>query len=239
MFSHQDLGPFYCSSSREDLFDTVSREMFASRIILTAGIGENLLPSRKLHGPLDTIEVKSVHLKAYIYPVPIQVDAVKQGIGPITRVLLFCIQFLEEYRSLLSNYEEFIQKAFEHITEYIEFGPLFSNTDVCQTEATSILRQIRDELDKRLMWKIKGDEMGGSLYDLGVIKQLPDELQTVALALLEFPQGVHLDKLSGILGSGMDQLWSQIRKLELLGFVMIQGQVNSTGDKGRLLVIPN
>ena len=213
--------------------------MFASRIILTAGIGENLLPSKKLHGPLDTIEVKSVRLQTYIYPVPIQLNATQQGIGAITRVLLFCIQFLEEYRALLSPYEEFIQKAFEHITEYIEFEPLFSSVDICQTEAAAILRQIRDELDKRLSWKIKGDEMGGSLYDLGVVKQLPNALQTVAIALLEFPQGVYLNKLSEILELSIEQLWEPIRKLELLGFVTIQTESDFSGDKGQMLIIPN
>ncbi len=238
VFSHHALGPFYCSSSREDLFDIVSREMFASRIILTAGIGENLLPPRKLHGPLDTIEVKSVRLQTYIYPIPIQLDLAQQGIGSITRVLLFCIQFLEERRPLLSQYEEFIQEVFEHITQYIEFDSLFSTTDICQTEATAILRQIRDELDKRLSWKIKGAEMGESLYDLGVVKQLPNELQDVAVALLKFPQGIFLGKLSTLLELSIDQLWDRVRTLELLGFVKIQSKAHSSADKDQMVIVP-
>ncbi len=226
VFSHQIYGPFFCANTSPGLFDDVTKEMFASRIVLTTGIGENLLANNKFHGPIETVELKDkgLNLFSLIFPYRILIEREEQsGIGTIHRILIFVLQFREEQKSVILENMSFLEQQLRKFMAKQDLSFLESDQPDCDKKGKEFLNLLKDRINHVISLRLRGKEMGGTLFHLGNLPNISEQHKPIVGVLIMNPNGIkYSDLINNLPNLTEKQLNEFLEELELMGFISVE-----------------
>ena len=226
--NHETFGPMYCTDTNPSLFkDPPAQQMFASRIVLTSGIGDKLLTPFKFHGPVEITENTENKYKALFFPIHVNLPGNEElGYGDIRRVVVISLIFLEEWNKKVVENLEFIESQFrslckdEKIEEYVT---ALDPSDLKQCEVTQeLLERLKKGLEYAVNLRLEGLRRGISLFDLGVLGQLPEKHKKVGSYLIRKPEGWVRSQFEQEFSSKVEDLEEILEELFLMGFITME-----------------
>jgi hypothetical protein len=194
----QSIGPIYVGDTGRGIFDTNSGNLLAARLIITAGLGNSGSPTDKLHGPvpIPELELETEYEGYYLIKEMVQQPTpgspFSTGKGSFITCIIIPAQLKKNYRPFEQHMENIIKA---HIEE-IDFG---------QTMTGSISNEIRKQIGEKL--QLIYDEIdeafsisqlfeANSLYDIGLIASLPENIAKVIKKIIIRPKGLPISDIN-------------------------------------------
>ena len=194
----QTMGPTYLSSAEGNLLDPGSGMLLAARIVITSGMGNTQTGLNMLSGPIPLSELNlGDDYLCYYYPVAMQQKPKPENqfsTGKGTYII--CPIIKAQDKNVLRSFEELIENTIEPWVDEFDFSESISGEVPSEMakKFTEILKKIRFEINSNLDLAIKYE--GGSLYDIGLIANLPEELAKTAKKIMLHPKGIAENAIS-------------------------------------------
>ncbi|MCH8905716.1 MAG: hypothetical protein IH840_01400 [Candidatus Heimdallarchaeota archaeon] len=188
----QTMGPLYVTDAGKGFFDNNSGMLLAARIIITSGMGNQASGMNKLHGPvpIPELELDQQYL-CYFY-----INEMTQKPNPDTPystgkgTYIVCIVIPEEIKNDIRPYEKQIEDILNLEGKGIEFSETMSGelttklTEDISVRMKSIFEHIMQSFDLAPLFEAT------SLFNLGLIANLPPHISIIAKKLILNPKGL-------------------------------------------------
>lgn len=194
----QTLGPTYVASATETFFDHGSGMLLAARMIITSGMGSNVKGYKQLHGPIPISEIEGIDdYECYYFPVEMKQDPhpdldISTGKGSY----VICVIVARDTKQEIRFFENLIEISISDILPTVNFENTVTGIVPMELnqELNAVLSKFLLELNEIL--KFAFTFKGGSLFDIGLISSLPEDLMLTAKKLMLNPKGVVKSEIS-------------------------------------------
>ena len=193
----QSTGPLYIGDTEEGLFDTISGSMLAARLIITAGMGNSTSPVNKLHGPVPIPELENnSEYVCYFYITemeqqPLPDNSFSNGKGSY----ITCIITPEGERVSINMYERMIESTLQKYIADIDF-PSTITGQISSELLFDIKQRLRDVKNQiQQYFDLSPLFEATSLFDIGLLGSLPENLARLAKFLILHPKGITLTEI--------------------------------------------
>ncbi|MHA2272262.1 MAG: hypothetical protein ACXACI_10390 [Candidatus Hodarchaeales archaeon] len=198
-----EFGPYLSASTLSEFKDEENIRMslnFAHKVTLVCSMGDKVGELGKLHGPVDIDLLKPLQ-ECFAYPILLKDDqSIDSRIITHGRLSVLTVHYLEGNRHILRAMENPIEATLGEITHELLFSDQIGQMtmDLLRSDAQkqNLLQRIRSELEEAVALMRMRREIGISIFNLGTIKNLPEEnMQKVAYELILHPEGATLPEL--------------------------------------------
>ncbi len=203
----ESTGPIYVVDTGLDLFDASAQVLLASRVVILCGMGNQRTPLLELQGPVPVSETSNGKYEFYLF----QIRSDEQNLQNLHFVIILI--FHSSMKNYLKKLELSIERRLRSLANSLDFAGV-STTEISESfkmEIQERLKTVLEELRNELEAMPKGEY---SIFDLGFLATLEDDVARVAKQLLLHPAGISLAKLQA------DQ--HAIEELMRLGVVKIE-----------------
>ncbi len=185
----ESTGPSYVLDTGLSFMNPASQMLFASRVVILCGMANHRTPTLQLQGPVPISEVEGKNLEFYFFQVrPSNPEMVNLH---IIMVVIFPITWKQAIRKLEVQLESKLRALAEKI-DFSTMTPLSLSEEfksVMQQELTKIRNFLTSELPNAPI----GEK---SLFNLGFLVTLPNDLQKAGKQLILHPEGIKKGEFS-------------------------------------------
>lgn len=187
----QTMGPTFLASAKEAIFDHGAGMLLAARIVITSGMGNSTTGLDKLNGPIPISELNlDKNYACYFYPRQMQQqpkpdNEFSTGKG----TFIICLIMPEDEKDNFRAFERLMERTIVPHLDNFDFSQSISGEvpSALREEFSKYLNQIYEDLNSLLRYASQYE--GGSLFDIGLLASLPDELEFTAKKLIMNPKG--------------------------------------------------
>jgi len=184
--NNQNQGPTYLSDTNNQLMDVATGTLLAGRMIVTSGMGNMKSPKYKLHGPIPVTEltIENTYL-CYFYSLDPERSIISENPQVYTQIML-CLIIKEEFKNLINDKSMIIENILQDVKIHLgnDDHPFFSNDNVSTKDLSELLAKLNNCLD------IAKKVNGVSIYEIGVVTSLPDNISKIAKKIILNPNGI-------------------------------------------------
>ena len=193
----QTLGPVYIGDTNRGIFNSNTGNLLAARLIITAGMGSSGSPTMKLHGPVPIPELEleeeyhGYFLIEDLVQKPIPGSNFSTGKGTHITCIIIPANKKKEFRA----FEQQVENIIRNNVMDLDFG---------ETVTGTISEEVRQQIIKRLhtiqndiseAFKLSELFEGNSLFDIGLIASLPENIAKIVKKLILHPKGLPIDDI--------------------------------------------
>lgn len=185
----QTLGPIYIAEANGGIFDEKTGMLLAARIVITSGMGTQSIGFGKLNGPIAISDDDSA-LGCYYFPVRMEQQPLPETFTTGKGSFILCIVFEEIDKNAFREYENVIERVINDHLYKFDFSTTMTGkiSQETKNEFSVSLKTVLTDLEDALIFAMQFAD--GSLYDIGLIASLPDELSIVAKQIILHPSGI-------------------------------------------------
>jgi len=188
----QTLGPIYVGDASNGVFHHNTGTLLAARLIVTSGMANDQSPSLTLHGPIPITELDlPINYSAYYFISPMkQQPDPKTTFSTGTGSFIICIIVNSEEKNDFRPFEETMQNIIAENATEIDFSSTISGEidEEVERQIEKKMKIIFQEINESLSF---GSLLvDSSLFDIGLLANLPDDLAKAAKKLVLFPKGI-------------------------------------------------
>ncbi|MFW9914095.1 MAG: hypothetical protein ACFFGZ_00670 [Candidatus Thorarchaeota archaeon] len=222
-----EFGPYLSASTLSEFKDEENIRMslnFAHKVTLVCSMGDKVGELEKLHGPVDIDLLKPLQ-ECFAYPILLKDDqSIDSRIINHGRLSVLTVHYLEDNRDTLRAMEAPIEATLGEITHELLFSDQVGQMtmDLLRSDAQkqNLLQRIRSELGETVALLRMRKEIGISIFNLGTIKNLPEEdMQKVAYELIYHPEGTTLQQLVETIGLDEEKIRKVLHTLLRMQYI--------------------
>ncbi|MHA2501326.1 MAG: hypothetical protein ACXAE3_00435 [Candidatus Kariarchaeaceae archaeon] len=188
----QTLGPTFLGAAEGNVFDPAAGMLLAARIIITSGMGNSTTGLNSINGPIPISELElDDDYSVFFYPMELQQmprpdNQFSTGRG----TYVICLLVRDSEKTKFRSFERMLELIVSEYTTELDF----SNTITGEVPAelkqqfSETLKKIKDEINEFL--QVAAEFTGGSLFDIGLLANLPDALSVTGKKLMLNPKGI-------------------------------------------------
>lgn len=188
----QSIGPIYIADTSKEIFDLNSGNLLAARLIITAGMGNSGSPTNKLHGPVPIpelemdVEYEGYYLITEMAQQPTPNSPFSTGKGSFIVCIVIPADVKKDYRPFELQIENIIKENVEDI----DFGSTMTGVisdeikDVIKAKLATIYIDVEESFAIAQLFE------GDSLFDIGLIASLPENISKVVKKIIMSPRGL-------------------------------------------------
>jgi len=234
-----ELGPKLVWSTVSGLMasETVGfRFNIAHRLVLVCGIGDTIVELEKLHGPVEIPEMEPTQV-VWIFPIMVRDNqTIDTRIMRKGRLVIFVIHSQATHQKRLKNLEYAMETGFRNLVEILrdDKADQFTMDKIrAEHEILKLLTSFQEDLTRLLNLRMERERIGKNLFNLGTIRNLPGELQSLAKLLIRYPDGVVVSRIKSESEIDEDALDELIEQMELMGYIIVAPE----GDDHRISIV--
>lgn len=194
----QSIGPIYVADTSKHIFDLNSGNLLAARLIITAGMGNSASPTDKLHGPVPIpelemdVEYEGYYLIREMEQQPTPNSPFSTGKGSFIVCIVIPADVKKDYRPFELQIENIIKESVKDI----DFGSTMTGIisdeikEVIKTKLATIYTEIEESFALAQLFE------GNSLFDIGLIASLPDNISKVVKKIIMYPRGLPINDIN-------------------------------------------
>ncbi len=186
----QSIGPFYISDSGVIRITPDIGMLLAARLVITAGIGNTSAKTEELYGPLPMPELSDGDYLSYLFSMsmqqqPIPGSSFSTGKGS----LIFSIVFEDKLKDKIYNHKNLIESILREHSSDLNFSNTVTGMISPEIKGASeeLLKMLYSKINNAI--ELAEKYRGASLFDIGFLVSLPDELNFLAKKLIQQPNG--------------------------------------------------
>lgn len=185
----QSIGPFYISDSN-GMISPDTGMLLAARLVITSGIGNTSAKTEELYGPLPVPELVDGDYLCYLFNVdmqqlPIPGSSFSTGKG----TLIFTVIFRNMVKENIYYHRKLIEDILKENAYELDFSGTVTGmiSPEIKEKSKNLLLNIYQKINSTV--KLAEKYRGGSLFNIGFLVSLPEELNLLAKQLIQQPNG--------------------------------------------------
>jgi hypothetical protein len=182
------LGPVFVANANIDFFSLDSQSLFASRIVILTGMGNQNTPLFQIQGPIPISEIPGdEYFECYLF----QMRPKSNGHSNLHLIVTFV--FKSKLRVVLKQNEEILQNIMNKNIDSFDFKDLEDGSvppDISE-KYHPILLKLLDQINEEIL-QSSGES---SLFDISFVSSLEEKYSIVAKKFLLRPDGIPKDEL--------------------------------------------
>lgn len=187
----ETIGPMFVASANPDFFTMDARVLFASRVVILTGMGNQNTPLFEIQGPVPISEIEDQNYSFYLYQTRPEKDE-------YTNLhLIIALVFHSSIRSRLKSQEDRIEAVLHEMQEQFEFASF--EMGIVAPEVTQKYETVLRHLLEKINSVLEPPGAEGSLFDISFVSQFEGNLASVAKRFTLSPKGISRDELSDYL----------------------------------------
>lgn len=181
---------------------------FLQRMVLISGLNEDRGPFHALRGPVELKATSDGHFIAFVIVKVSPEGDRRQTEEDYPERALICLHMRREGKDVVKKFTGAVEEKIKRILSDGIISYPFTKT-YCE--------ELSRDLNRLLKLRKSAEELGGSLFQVGIINQLPQKYQTIAKQLFLNPEGVLVEELSQL--ENLDNLLEELCDMGLARIV--------------------
>ncbi|MCE7734740.1 MAG: hypothetical protein GPJ54_07690 [Candidatus Heimdallarchaeota archaeon] len=194
----QSIGPIYVADTSKEIFNLNTGNLLAARLIITAGMGNSASPTNKLHGPvpIPELEMDVEYEGYYLITEMAQQPAPKSPFSTGKGSFIVCVVIPADVKKDYRPFELQIENIIKESVKEIDFGATM--TGFISDEIKEIIKTKLDRIyiDIEEAFALAQLFEGNSLFDIGLIATLPENISRVVKKIIMYPRGLPINDIN-------------------------------------------
>lgn len=194
----QSIGPIYIADTGKELFDSNTGNLLAARLIITAGMGNSVSPTNKLHGPvpIPELELETEYEGYYLIKDMKQQPTPGLPFSTGKGSYIVCIIIPADVKKDYRPFEHHMENIIAQNAQDIDFGSTMTGMmseeikAIIKSKLNTIYTEVEDAFTLSQLFE------GNSLFDIGLIASLPENISKVVKKIIISPKGLPISDIS-------------------------------------------
>ncbi|MCY3412637.1 MAG: hypothetical protein INQ03_13450 [Candidatus Heimdallarchaeota archaeon] len=185
----QSIGPFFISDASGLITPDIGM-LLAARLVITSGIGNVSAKTMELFGPLPVPELDDDSYLCYLFNVEMQQQPLPGSTFSTGKgTLIFCLIFPERIKDEIYKHRTVLERILREYAGVLDFSETITGmiSPEIKGESEEMLKKLFNEVNEAIL--LAAEYHGASLFDIGFLASLPEDLSLLAKQLIQQPNG--------------------------------------------------